>query len=92
MKIYISGRITGNPNYMKQFAEAEEKTREYDIPCINPAKEPDPNKTWSDYMREDLALLLTCDTILMLKGWWRSRGARLERHIAKKLNMTVVYE
>ena len=28
MKVYIAGKITGNPSYKQQFAEAEKKLRE----------------------------------------------------------------
>jgi hypothetical protein len=28
----------------------------------------------------------------MLRGWWRSKGARLERHIAKVLGLGIVYQ
>ena len=37
MKVYIAGKITGNPNYREEFAAAERKVRALgDIP-LNPA-------------------------------------------------------
>lgn len=43
-------------------------------------------------MKEDICRLTLCDSIFMLKGWWRSKGARLERHIAKVLGMKIIYQ
>ena len=37
MKIYIAGSITNNPNYLKQFKEAEEKLIAEGHAVINPA-------------------------------------------------------
>jgi hypothetical protein len=43
-------------------------------------------------MRNDIKHLINCDDIYMLRGWWRSKGARLERHIAKVLGLGIVYQ
>lgn len=99
MKIYISGRITENPQYMQDFAHAEQvlnfsniNGQKFDV--VNPTKVSpfDENKTWRDYMREDIKALVDCDAIYMLCGWRRSKGARLERRIAIKLGLEVIYE
>lgn len=42
---------------------------------------------WVEYMRKDIAELLTCDAIYPLPGWEESRGARLEMHIARELGL-----
>ena len=38
MKIYISGAITNNPNYVNQFKEAEQKLSLSGHAVINPVK------------------------------------------------------
>lgn len=43
-------------------------------------------------MKYDLHALLVSDSIYMLKGWRLSKGARLERHLAKKLKLKIIYE
>ena len=65
-----------------------------DVGVVNPVKvcPYDKNKTWADYMREDIKALTGCNATFMLKGWRRSKGARLERYIAKKLGLKVWYE
>ena len=93
MRIYISGPITNNPDYKYDFDRAAKKLRQEGMSCWNPAAgDEDPNKTWSDYMREDLAALLRCRAIFMLKGWRFSKGARLERKVAKALGYMIMYE
>lgn len=59
---------------------------------INPAEiNPDVGADWLECMRADIAQLVTCDSIHMLPGWEKSRGARLEHHIASALGMKVTF-
>jgi len=46
---------------------------------------------WRKCMRKDIPALLKCEGILMMPGWERSKGASLEHHIARALDMQVVY-
>lgn len=46
---------------------------------------------WRKCMHRDIAQLITCDTIVMLDGWTKSRGANLEHHIARELGLTICY-
>jgi hypothetical protein len=48
--------------------------------------------SWLAYMKVDIPALCEADEIYMLKGWWRSRGARLEWVIAWGLGMKRRYE
>lgn len=93
MTIYISGRITGDANYKEKFNRAEKLLFSIGNDPVNPAKvELGKKATWADYMKHDLHALLCSDAIYMLKGWRRSKGARLERYIAKKLGLKIIYE
>lgn len=95
MTVYISGPITGVPDYKEKFKRNEEILEKCDMvtKIINPARlDLGENATWADYMKTDIALLTCCDAICMLKGWRRSKGARLERYIAKKLGLLIIYE
>jgi hypothetical protein len=93
LRIYISGSITRDPDYRAHFARAEEKRRRQKLHVFNPAKnEPDPDKTWTDYMKYDIHQLLDCSAIYLLKGWRKSKGARLEYRIAKALDLVIMQE
>ena len=93
LRVYISGSITKDPDYRAHFARAEEKLRRQRLHVFNPAKnEADPNKTWKDYMKYDIWQLLACSAIYMLRGWRKSKGARLEYRIAKALDLVILQE
>lgn len=97
---YISGRITKNKFYKLDFSIAETylKTISPNEIIINPVsigeeiEKKIKNPTWIDYMREDLKKLVQCDSVFMLKGWRKSKGAKIEHYIAKKLAMNITYQ
>jgi hypothetical protein len=102
--IYISGRITGNKHWKEDFQKAEDYWRKIvaDEYIINPlhldketerkCEECEEKATYKDYMITDIRELVLCDSIYMLRGWWRSKGARLEHHIAKVLGLEIIYQ
>lgn len=49
-------------------------------------------KDWVDYMEKDIPILKECDAIYMLKGWDKSKGARIELAIAKADGMDILYQ
>lgn len=91
-KMYISGRITGQPDFMEKFAEAEEHLKARGFEVVNPATlTHDHGKTWGEYMIEGLKALLDCDGVYMLKGWGDSRGAKIEKRLAQDLGSKLIY-
>ena len=98
MKLYISGPITGRAynEAFSEFEKAEEALRDLGFTTVNPmtANGLDGDGkyyAWAEYMKRDIALLLECDGLYMLPRWKKSRGACLELHIAKSLEMPIVY-
>lgn len=80
MKVYLAGKITGDPDYREKFAEWAmriEKTRGAVVisPAVTPA-----GLTKADYMRICLAMLDSADEVVFLPDWQGSPGARLEMH------------
>lgn len=97
---YISGRITKNKHWQEDFLNAEnylKKKNPHDV-IINPLRidkvvqRTFTNPKYQDYILFDIKALITCNYIYMLRGWWRSRGARLEYHIAKMLGLEIIFQ
>lgn len=91
MNIYISGPMTGKPNFnVAAFTEAERQLREAGHEPLNPCvNDTDGSQTWAWYMRKNLKLLLDADAVATLDGWELSRGASLEVHVARQLTVPV---
>lgn len=90
MKVYISGAITDNPNYLEDFKKAEEYIKGLGHTVLNPVK--DTGFTYREYIDMGLCELMRCDTIYMLNGWMGSNGARLEYQYAFTVGMNIIYE
>lgn len=90
-RIYIAGPCTGLPelNY-PAFHAAAKGLRDLGYAVENPAENPvPPCESWEAYMRMALAQLVRCDEIHMLRGWSKSRGAKIEHQLAIDLGMLV---
>lgn len=92
-RIYISGPMTGLPDLnFPAFHKAEAELVSEGWTVLNPASLGlVPGADWHDYLRWDIAMLATCEAIFLLPGWSQSKGVALELHIAKKLEMQILY-
>lgn len=103
-RIYIAGPMTGMKDLnVKDFNMAEECLQFNGWSVCNPirinqdftAKQiKDGQLTESEKKecaRNDLAELLTCDTIYMLQGWEKSPGARAEHAVAVWIGLSITY-
>jgi hypothetical protein len=86
-KVYLSGPMTGIPDFNFPFFERVESwLKESGALPVSPHRVPT-QKTWEDYLKVDINLLLGCEAIMLLPGWKRSQGALLERAIAASLGL-----
>ena len=95
MKTYISGQITGLAIFRAEeiFEEAETFLLLQGREVINPMKlSHEHNRTWEDYMLEDIKHLFECKSIFMLKNWIHSKGAKIEHSIAEQLQLEIIYQ
>lgn len=101
MKVYISGKISGltteealnNFEIAENYLKDKFESKGVALTLINPMKlEHNHDKSWEEFMKEDIGALLSCDAIYLLKNWGDSRGARIERAIALELGIEIVYE
>ena len=84
MKIYIAGKITGDPDYKAKFQRAEEKLRSMGHSVMNPAWLcASPDFDWKDYMKVSEAMQKVCEATVLLPDWYKSKGARVECRRAK---------
>jgi hypothetical protein len=99
MTIYISGQISGLPEAeaLSNFAKAKsylEGRYQFNpnIKIISPMHDikHEHDKSWESYMKEDIHVLLRCDTIALLPNWRNSKGAKLEYLIARSLNFKII--
>ena len=92
-RVYISGPMTGLPELnFPTFREAANELRRLGWEVVNPAElQIEAGATWEACMRADIKALCDCDTIALLPGWEKSKGAHLELHIAHRLGMEVSY-
>lgn len=96
MKIYIAGKISGLPydevrerfnnkkkELLKEWAEVSNPIE------ISPYIE---GKRWSEYMRDCIREITTCDAVYFMNGWEDSNGARAELEVARVLGLEIIYE
>lgn len=92
MKVYISGPMTGIPDYnFPAFNTAAERWRAEGWEVVNPAENfgGRVDLTRPEYMRLDIQHLLNVDALAVLAGWQRSKGASLEVAIAQELGLPI---
>jgi hypothetical protein len=91
--IYLSGAISNNPDYRKDFAEAEGYVEHLQAPIaiVNPANFPPMEKwTWADWLLFDLRVLRDCDALLLLPRSFGSWGCLIEQYFARGMGIPIL--
>lgn len=91
MKIYIAGKITSEPNYKEKFDIAATSLEAQGHIVLNPAELPE-GMLPADYMRICFAMIDTADAIYLLKDWYSSSGASIERNYAMYTGKSILTE
>ncbi|MBQ7421328.1 MAG: DUF4406 domain-containing protein [Prevotella sp.] len=94
-KVYISGAIAHYDLDERKaaFKVAADRLKAAGYKPINPFDNglPQPGD-WRQHMRVDIGMLLGCKYIYLLKGWWVSKGAKLEFDVATSCGIEPLFE
>jgi len=84
--------MTGLPDLnFPAFRDAAARLRALGHHVVNPAELNIGVTDWATCMKTDIRHLVECDSIALLPGWEKSRGASLEQHIAQSLGLGVMH-
>ncbi|MFM5187457.1 DUF4406 domain-containing protein [Aeromonas caviae] len=90
MKIFISGPMSGLPNFNRDAFNAEaHRLLGLGHVALNPAILPD-GLEQHEYMAICIEMVKMADQLVMLPGWERSAGARAEHALAIKIGKTII--
>lgn len=81
MKVYISGKITDDPEYKEHFDEVYAALRRNGYTVLNPTVLP-AGLEYEEYMYIGFAMIDVCDAVCFLDNWSSSPGAIREYHYA----------
>ncbi len=89
--VYISGPMTGIAQANKPaFFAMQRRLEACGCQVLNPAIHPD-GLSWAQYMRLDIPMVCQATVVVLLPGHHRSRGATVERLVARALGVRFVY-
>ena len=82
MKVYLSGSVTKEPDYLVDFELWEKCLKQCGYEVVNPISFPEEER-YEEYMKRDIRLLLDCDAIFYVNDTTTSKGAFVEGLVAK---------
>ena len=94
-KCYISGKISDltEKEYNANFAEAEAEVIALGFEPVSPLSFPHlHDKSWLNYMKEDISEMMKCDLVFAQRNWRDSRGAKIEIELADSIEMFILYQ
>ena len=94
-KCYIAGKIgeLAPAEFTAKFESAEAEVKLLGYIPISPLKLPhNHNKSWNEYMKEDLIALLQCDCVYAMRNWRLSPGACIEIELAVRVGINIIHQ
>jgi len=104
-RVYIAGPMTGYPNHnVAAFDAAKDQLATEGVVVVSPPDitraNPQPGihsdgsidpAAYKALVKLDLVMMLECDEVVVLSGWERSKGARLEIAVAQACGIPVLW-
>lgn len=93
MILYLSGPISSDPEgYRRKFWQAADYLKfNLGHTVLNPAILPEGLKSYDDYIKIGLSMMAAADGIVLLDGWKKSNGARIEVRAAAKTGKKIFF-
>lgn len=88
-KVYIAGKISGDPDYKNKFKKAADGLIKLGLIPLNPANHPE-NMSAADYMRLSFAMIDIADAVYFLPDWIGSRGAKIEHDYCEYIGKAIL--
>ena len=102
MKVFISGPVSGHPDYKEKFKEIELKLAEQGYSVINPSaildldangeSNVDHLSKYQENMNNCYELIDECDAIFHMNEWNKSHGCQQEHRYATIKGKILMYE
>lgn len=89
MKVYISGKITGNKNWKEEFKIVEDILINKGYSVLSPRMITAP-LDYEDFMHIDFAMIDICDIVVFLGNASESLGSDRERKYAQAKNIKCI--
>jgi len=91
-RIFISGKITEDGNYIKKFERKQDELRVQGYLVFNPATIIDPFIEYDEQMKQCFELIDLSDRVYFLKDYRTSKGSMMEYNYARSKNKVMVIE
>lgn len=90
MRLYVSGPMSGYEDFnYPAFHEAADRLRDVGYTVDNPAEIGVPGSDYRELLKEDIRIILDCDGVAVMEGWWASKGAQIETNVAGVIGLPV---
>ena len=93
-RIYLAGKITGDPNYKQKFDEGVARLKDFGFKAeeiVNPVELCQDGWSWLRCMIHDLCKMAGCGWVAFLPDWKDSKGACIEYFFAQLLGKITIY-
>lgn len=89
-KVYLSGPMTGKPDFKERFDAIAAELESKGHVVLNPAALPK-GLAYGEYFPICITMIEAAETVLMIPGWHKSKGACLEHMYAKTVGKEIAY-